>query len=378
MKIGQKFSLFLLTLVAALGVGAWQAKSWWTAQSAPMAAAPTAKVLVQIPSGTSTPEIGQKLVSAGVIRSAKAWQVWAKWLSLQNQPGGFQAGSYELSPGDGLPAIAQKIWTGEVVTRSFTIPEGWNIRQMAAYFEQEGFFPAQAFVTATTQVPTYAWLPPTTPHLEGYLYPDTYQLVVGEAVTPQQVIKLMLDRFGQIAIPVYQKQQAKTGLSLAQWVTLASIVEKEAVVPQERSRIAGVFTNRLRQGISLGSDPTVEYGLGVQQTKEQPLTLAQVRQPSPYNTYINAGLPPTPIASPGIASLQATLAPEATDYLYFVAKYDGTHVFSRTLAEHETAQTQIRDKVDAQAAQTPPPATSPSPPNEPAKPTNEPAKSTAR
>jgi UPF0755 protein len=361
MKIARKkVSLFLLTLVAAVGVGAWQAKSWWTAQSAPMAAdaqiatkgAP--RVIVQIPAGTSTAEIGQKLVQSGVIRSAQAWQVWAKWLAFQKTPGGFQAGSYELSPTASLPEIAQKIWTGDVVTRSFTIPEGWNIRQMAAYFEQQGFFPAQAFVNATTQVSAqpYPWLPPNTPHLEGYLYPDTYQLVVGEAVTPQQVVKLMLDRFQQLAIPAYQKQQGNTALTLAQWVTLASIVEKEAVIPQERPRIAGVFTNRLRQNISLGSDPTVEYGLGVQQTKEQPLTLAQVRQPSPYNTYINAGLPPTPIASPGIASLQATLAPEATDYIYFVAKYDGTHVFSRTLGEHETAQNQIREKVDAQASQT--------------------------
>jgi UPF0755 protein len=361
MKIAKKFSLFLLMLLAAVGAGAWQAKSWWAAQSAPVATTAKAapKVLVQIPPGTSTPEIGQKLVQAGVIRSASAWQVWAKWLTFQKTPGGFQAGSYELSPTDPLPAIAQKIWTGDVVTRSFTIPEGWNIRQMAAYFEQQGFFPAQAFVTATTQVSAqpYPWLPPSTPHLEGYLYPDTYQLVAGEAVTPQQVIKLMLDRFGQLAIPAYQKQRGNPSLTLAQWVTLASIVEKEAVVPQERPRIAGVFTNRLRQGMSLGSDPTVEYGLGVQQTKEQPLTLAQVRQPSPYNTYINAGLPPTPIASPGIASLQATLAPETTDYLYFVAKYDGTHVFSRTLGEHETAQTQIREKVDAQASQ---PTTKPS------------------
>jgi UPF0755 protein len=357
MKIARKtVSLVLLTLAAAIGVGAWQAQSWWTAQSAPLAAdaqvatkgAP--RMIVQIPPGTSTSEIGQRLVQAGVIRSAQAWQVWAKWLAFQKTPGGFQAGRYELSPTATLPEIAQKIWTGDVVTRSFTIPEGWNIRQMAAYFEQQGFFPAQDFVAATIgSAQPYPWLPPNTPHLEGYLYPDTYQLVAGEAVTPQQVVKLMLDRFGQIAIPAYQKQ--RTALTLSQWVTLASIVEKEAVVPQERPRIAGVFTNRLRQGISLGSDPTVEYGLGVQQTKEQPLTLTQVRQPSPYNTYINAGLPPTPIASPGIASLQATLAPEATDYLYFVAKYDGTHVFSRTLGEHETAQTQIREKVDAQASQ---------------------------
>jgi UPF0755 protein len=133
-------------------------------------------------------------------------------------------------------------------------------------------------------------------------------------------------------------------------VTLASIVEKEAVVPQERSRIAGVFTSRLRQGWTLGSDPTVEYALGIRQTADQPLTFDQVKIASPYNTYINPGLPPTPIASPGLASLKATLYPEDTPYLYFVARYDGTHVFSRTLAEHEAAQAAIRKQQSSQGS----------------------------
>ena len=123
-------------------------------------------------------------------------------------------------------------------------------------------------------------------------------------------------------------------------------MEREAVIPDERSEIAAVFNRRLEESIPLGADPTVEYGLGVTQTPEQPLTLAQVRTPSPYNTYINVGLPPTPIASPGLPSLEASLNPPATEYLYFVARYDGTHVFSRTLAEHETAQAQIRDAID--------------------------------
>jgi UPF0755 protein len=123
-------------------------------------------------------------------------------------------------------------------------------------------------------------------------------------------------------------------------------VEKEAVVGQERPLIASVFAKRLREDIPLGADPTVEYGLGIQQTPEQPLTLAEVRTPSPYNTYINPGLPPTPISSPGLASLEVSLDPADTEYLYFVARYDGTHVFSRTLEEHESAQGRIRDEVD--------------------------------
>ncbi len=125
-------------------------------------------------------------------------------------------------------------------------------------------------------------------------------------------------------------------------MTLASIVEKEAVVGSERPLIAGVFFSRLQKGMRLESDPTVEYALGIRQTADQPLTFAQVKTVSPYNTYLNPGLPPGPIASPGLASLKATLAPEKTDYLFFVARYDGTHVFSRTLQEHEAAVTKIR------------------------------------
>ena len=158
----------------------------------------------------------------------------------------------------------------------------------------------------------------------------------------------MLKRFSVVALPLYQQNQQKTQFTLLEWVTLASIVEKEAVVAAERARIAGVFARRLREGIPLGADPTVEYGLGVQQTPDRPLTLNQVKTPSAYNTYLNPGLPPTPISSPGLANLEATLNPENTDYLYFVAKYDGTHVFSRTLQEHEAAQAAIRKERKAQ------------------------------
>jgi UPF0755 protein len=179
-------------------------------------------------------------------------------------------------------------------------------------------------------------------------------------------VKQMLDRFEELALPVYQQQQGKSQLSLLQWVTLASIVEKEAVVPQERGVIAGVFTNRLKTSMPLGSDPTVEYGLGIRQTKEQPLTFAQVDQPTPYNTYMNPGLPPTPISSPGLSSLKATLQPDSTEYLFFVARYDGTHVFSKTNAEHLAAQDKIRDKVDAEAAAQKPPSPPPIPTKSPA------------
>lgn len=350
-----KSSFYLLLIGSAIGLAAWQANAWWSWASAPTVQSlpqQGKRVMIQIPSGTSAQQIGQELETAGLIKSAKAWELWARWLMWKQPDGGFQAGNYELSTAEPLQTIAQKVWTGEVAQRSFTIPEGWSLKQMASYFEQQGFFKAQDFLNAASQLPTgkYPWLPTGFASLEGFLYPDTYQISAGLDVTPTEVISQMLDRFEQVALPVYNQGRDRTQFSLAQWVTLASIIEKEAVVAAERPRIAGVFTNRLKQDIPLGSDPTVEYALGIQQTKEQPLTFEQVKVASPYNTYINVGLPPAPIASPGVASLKATLEPEATDYLYFVAKYDGTHVFSRTLGEHESAQGTIRDAIDAQQA----------------------------
>ena len=225
---------------------------------------------------------------------------------------------------------------------SFTIPEGWSLQDMASYFEAQGFFPAKDFLAAASQVPYgyYPWLPSGLPHLEGFLYPDTYQ-IEGDRVNAEAVVKQMLSRFEQVALPLYQKDQKQTKLDLKDWVTLASIVEKEAVIASERKRIAGVFSKRLQQRMNLGADPTVEYALGIRQTREKPLTFKQVETPSPYNTYINPGLPPTPIAAPGIASLEAALYPEDTEYLYFMARYDGTHIFSKTAAEHEAAIAQV-------------------------------------
>jgi UPF0755 protein len=354
----RKLLLTASVTLGLIGIGTWQANAWWKAETAPVSKNPQASKIITIAPGSSAQDISDRLIQAGVLRSKPAWQLWTR---LQgSRSGGFQAGSYSVSPQESLPEIAEKIWTGQVVTTGFTIPEGWNIRQMAAYFEAQKFFTAQDFIAAIQRYPSsdaaaqHTWLPKNLPIIEGFLFPDTYEIPAG-SVTPNQIIEQMIDRFEKVALPLYQANQGKDPLKLdlLQWVTLASIVEKEAVIPQERPLISGVFTNRLRTGMSLGSDPTVEYAFGITQTPENPLTLTQVRTPSPYNTYINVGLPPTPIASPGVASLQATLTPQGTDYLYFVARYDGTHVFSRTLAEHESAQGQIRDRVDNQASPNP-------------------------
>ncbi|MEA5519091.1 endolytic transglycosylase MltG [Limnoraphis robusta] len=335
----------------------WQGWSWWSwVSSAPMerdsideSTENSTAVQITIPPGTSSQQIGRDLEAAGLIRSSNAWRLWARWLVFSDPEGEFKAGTYQLSPTQPLSEVAEKVWKGEVMQLSFTIPEGWSIKQMAEYFEEQGYFSAQAFMDAAEEIPyaDYPWLPQNIPLLEGFLYPDTYQLLADQ-ITPEGIIRQMLDRFQQVALPVYQKAKNQTNLSLNEWVALASIVEKEAVVASERRIISGVFHNRLKQGIQLAADPTVEYALGIRQTVDQPLTFKQVETPSPYNTYINTGLPPTAIASPGVASLEATLDPEPTEYLYFMARYDGTHIFSRTEAEHQAAIAEVERQLSNQ------------------------------
>jgi len=330
--------LALLTLLSGGSL------AWWSNITAPPTSDPNAKpISIQIESGKTIQAIGQELETKGVIKSQLAWKLWTSWQAKQGK-GSPQKGSYEIAPNQPLSAVATQIIEGKVVLAGFTIREGWNIKQMGDYFEKQGLFRAADFIAATKDIPKdkFPWLPDGLPHLEGFLFPETYKLPT-EMITPKGVITQMLDQFEQVALPEYQ-QAATTKLSLLEWVSLSSVVEKEAVVEIERPKIAGVFTTRLAKNMRLESDPTVEYGLGIKQTADRPLTFAQVKLPNPYNTYMNPGIPPGPIASPGIGSLKAVLNPERTDLLFFVAKYDGTHIFSKTLFEHVVATKAIRQQ----------------------------------
>lgn len=341
------FQLLIVMIITTLAGWHWVGQTW---QGWIEPVGEGGLIRVEIPSGTSNRQIGQILADAGLIRSTLAWQLWSRtggrnWI--------LQAGTYDLSPAEDMVSLASHLKRGETASISFTIPEGWRITQMASALAKRGWFSGESFQLATHVVDytLFSWLPPQLGSLEGFLFPDTYFLPVDYLVLPpsevekaHKLVSLMVNQFARIALPLYEENQKSTHpttLSLKQWVTLASIVEKEAVLDKERALIAGVFTNRLKIGMPLGADPTVEYGLNIRQTASRPLTWADVRRPSPYNTYINTGLPPGPIASPGLASLKATLDPAETEMLFFVARYDGTHVFSRTLAEHEAAQRKI-------------------------------------
>ena len=339
-----KWLLLLAPIALLIAVAGGIGGLWWNGSIAPPTTDPNAKsIQIQVKPGTSAQAIGKELAAKGAIKSQLAWKLWTSWQGKQGKSP--QSGTYEVSPSQPLPVVAAQFLEGKVVQSGFTIREGWNIKQMGKYFEEQGLFKAADFIAATKEISQdkFAWLPDGIPHLEGFLFPETYQLP-SDSITPKGVIAQMLKQFEQVALPEYQKVAASQKLSLLEWVSLSSIVEKEAVIPIERPKIAGVFTTRLAKNMRLESDPTVEYGLGIKQTADRPLTFAQVKRPNPYNTYMNAGIPPGPIASPGIESLKAVLNPDSTDLLFFVAKYDGTHVFSKTLSEHVAATQLIRQQ----------------------------------
>jgi UPF0755 protein len=342
---------YLLFLPVFLGIISWQTWIVWSWMLSPVNGEKKDfentknEIQLSISSGTASQQIGIELEKTGLIRSVIAWKIWTIWLKINDKNGQFQAGNYQFSTNESLPEIAYKIREGKVMETSFTIPEGWKISQIANYFEFLGYCSADKFIKATRNIPRdkFSWLPEKLLHLEGFLYPDTYVIPTG-SFTPEYLINIMLKRFETEALPLYNQAKSNTKFSLFDLVTLGSIVEKEAVIPEEREIIAGVFINRLRIGMPLQTDPTVEYGLGIKQTADRPLTIKEVRTKNSYNTYINSGLPPSPIASPGKASLQAVLTPKKTEYLYFVARYDGTHVFSKTLTDHNRATIQIRQQ----------------------------------
>lgn len=220
---------------------------------------------------------------------------------------------------------------GKVQVRHVTIPEGATLRQIAALLAVEGLVDGEQFLELAMDSSVASSYVPEAETLEGFLFPDTYEFVEGQ--TEDAIIEAMVQRFFQ-AFPIEDKLRAsQLGRSLHDIVTLASIVEKEAVVDREKPIIAGVFYNRLKKGMRLQADPTVLYG----RHRRGRIRTRDLRANHPYNTYIHRGLPPGPIASPGAAALKAALEPAQVNYLYFVSKNNGTHHFSKTLREHNRA-----------------------------------------
>ncbi len=311
-------SLVILFLLLILYLGAW-----FYELNLPVGPGPAQEVLV--PQGAGVKEIALLLKERGLIRSPWFFVLLAQ---IKREATCLKAGEYRLSPRWTTLEILQHLASGEVVLHRVTIPEGLTRWQIASLLAARGLTDKQSFLAATANATLLKRLRIPGATAEGYLFPETYTLAKG--LPPATIVTRMVKQFWRVWSSLVPRAR-QLGVSVKQVVILASIVEKEAKVAEERPLIAGVFWNRLKRGMPLQADPTVRYAL---RKFQGPLTRKDLQVDSPYNTYLHPGLPPGPICNPGRASLQAVLYPAKTDYLYFVAKGDGTHYFSRTLKEH--------------------------------------------
>ena len=294
---------------------------------------------VTIEPGSGTRTIARRLVDAGVVKDDTTFRA-ALWRTGRARS--LQAGEFRFDRPMAPIEVIEKIARGDVYQRRITFPEGLTIREMARIYEQQGFGEASAFVEAARDTSAIRDIDPAATDLEGYLFPETYALP--RDATAARLAALMVARFRQLFTAEMQRAAQTLDLTPRQAVTLASLVEKETALPSERPMVAAVYLNRLKIGMGMQADPTVIYALQKAGRYDGNLRRDDLQFDSPYNTYRYPGLPPGPIASPGLASLQATVAPATVDYLYFVSRNDGSHVFARTLAEHNenVRQYQVR------------------------------------
>jgi len=309
--------LLLLLLIAALAAGgAWLVFTPY---------GPSEETFVTIAPGSSASAIARKLEGAGIVRTRYAFDLVRAWRHAK-----LHAGTYRFDHPMPVTDVYAQIARGEVYTKSLTVPEGANIFDIAARVEQAGLGTRQGFLdAAVNQTGLIADLDPKAASLEGYLFPDTYRFPPTASAT--QIAATMVRRFRQVA--------AQVGLAenVHHVVTMASLVERETAVDADRPLVASVFENRLQKKMALKTDPSLIYGLKLIGKWRGTIYASDLARDTPYNSYLHAGLPPGPIANPGMASLRAALNPAKTNYLYFVAAgldAQGHSLFSSTLDEH--------------------------------------------
>ncbi|MBM3330470.1 endolytic transglycosylase MltG [candidate division WOR-3 bacterium] len=295
------------------------------------------KVEVVVRPGQSATSIADTLVVKQVIGSKPLFLLYAWYYNYNAR---LRAGRYQLSIGTGERRALRLLAGEEAAVTMVTIPEGYTMNEIAAVLAERGVCPADSFLSACMDTSLLRQSGVRAATAEGYLFPETYEFLSGSA--PADVARRLIRQFFSVFAELHDSSRLPPAsfLTPSQVVILASIVEREARVPEEFPRIAGVFANRLRRRLPLQSCATVEYLLPQRKGR---LSVEDTKIASPYNTYLHAGLPPGPICNPGRRALAAALHPERNDYLFFVARGDGTHLFSRTAAEHAAACRRVRD-----------------------------------
>ena len=338
----KRLGLLALLLIAAIGAGA----GWLDSQiSRPYRGHRPEKVFVDIPHGSSRWKIAGILRDEDVIRNRLAFTLFSVWHFRRR----IQAGEYYFDQPVNTREVFWKMARGRIYIRTILVPEGWTSFDIADEIQGQGICDRDQFLAATRETSLISDIAPHARSLEGFLFPSTYDFTRHNSC--EQVAKRMVENFKAVwdSIKPADPQSLPGGLTPLEIVTLASLVERETPDAQERPLVAGVFYNRLRKGYPLQCDPTVQYALALEGHPIKDVKPTDLKVDSPYNTYAHAGLPPGPIANPGEASLRAALAPEATDYLYFVANDKGGHFFAKTLAEHDRNVKLLRRRLSADA-----------------------------
>jgi UPF0755 protein len=290
------------------------------------------EVFVEIPRGASSGAIAESLRAAGVVRHAWPLILYLRWTGLSRK---LRAGEYRFTDPARPGEIVFRLVQGDVYYRTITIPEGLTALETASLIASHGLAPERELSNLVHRIDWISDLDPHASSLEGYLFPETYRFP--RHITAEEILKAMVAQFRSRITPIMAQHGLPPGRTLPQIVTLASMIEKEARTDEERLLVSSVLHNRLRIGMPLACDPTIIYALKLKGTYDGNLHKADLAFPSPYNTYLNAGLPPGPIANPGVASLEAAFAPATSEFLYYVSRNDGTHVFSRDYRSHQLA-----------------------------------------
>ena len=325
LRFSRRLILFSVVALLVIGIPAMVAGSFFA-----RAVKPANTVVLQIENGTTFNTIANRLETTGVISNARMFGLLAR---LLGETGSIQAGDYDFSQAATPGEILDRLIRGDVRRIQFTIPEGFTLRQIGERLAAQKIVPLEEFLDTAESEPFLVAHDIQATSLEGYLFPETY--TVSTRLPLSKLIEAMLDQLDQQLTPEILTAAEERGLNRHQLLTLASIVQKEAGNDDEMPLIAAVFHNRLRKKIPLQADPTVIYGLGDEYKGN--ITRAPLRRPTPYNTYTIRGLPPGPIANPGQKALHATAFPADVDFIYFVARGDGTHEFSLSLKQHNQA-----------------------------------------
>jgi UPF0755 protein len=332
-----------LTLLAFLGLFA--GVFWYGGHLLTPVGRSGEKVLVDIPLGSSARSIGKVLKEKGLIRSELAFVGFARLYGASTE---MKAGEYEIPNNLGLIQMIDKLVAGDAVQHWVVIPEGKTVRQIAVLLENNRLGRSGAFLTAAGRRPQrYGMeLPVPRASVEGYLMPDSYKFP--RNVTERDMIRAMLRNWNEKVYRPHRELFAADELGADKIVIIASMIEREARVPEDRPLISAVIRNRLKRKMPLQIDATVLYALG---SHKPVVTFEDLKVDHPYNTYRNPGLPPGPICNPGVAAVEAALKPASEDYLYYVARPDGSHIFTRSYQEHQAAIQQVRQMRKSGAAE---------------------------